>query len=234
MAIDGTAVLSAIDRSFIEVLGARFGGGIDALIVQGSQVLQQRLRSAPAGVLSMLLVELRIQNSQAGQSDELSGFSHLFHGLSTIIGHVTMQRTPSGSGMEARIVTEVFDDRDSARHLSHATLPTGVLLREPPPALPGALGGNRIEVVRSQAGQAGSALSDRQAQRGWQPQPGRTRINRGGGLGSNGRAAAPPTTLPCPVAGLLLRRLGTALAADESIGASLDRVTLGLENGDAD
>ena len=228
------AVLSAIDRSFVEVLRARFGGGIDSVMLQGSQVQEQRLRAAPAGVPATLLVELRLlERTEAGESRGPSGFGQLFHGLSTIIGHVTMTPLPGGSGMEATVVTEVFDDQDSASQLSHATLPTGVLLREMPPYLPGATGGNRIDVVRSQAGQVGSALSNRQAQRGWQPQPGRTRTNRGGGLGSNGRAAAPPTALPCPVAALLLRRLGTALTADAAIGANLDRVTLGLENGDA-
>ena len=219
----------------MDVARARFGGGIESVMLQGDDVRGVRLRAAPAGVSTTLLIELRLlQRSESAQMQGRSGFGTLFHGLSTIIGHVTMPVGSNGRGMETKVVTEVFDDQDSATQMTHATLPTGVLFREQPPYLASAIGGKRIDVVRSQVCQADSARSDRQGQRGWQPQPGRTRTNRGGGLGSNGRAAAPPTSLPCPIAAILLRRLGEALLKDAAVGSAFDRLTLGLENGDAE
>ena len=228
------AVTAALDRAFIDTVHARYGGAMSAMVVGDGAAQEQLLRASPANVTGRLLLELHLLDEDGGgAAPNPGGFSNLFQGLSRIIGHVTMQPAPGGRMMDVKVVTELFDDQDGAARVSETAHATGVLLQERPPHLAGGQDVARIDVVRSPADQQQRGLSQRQGQRGWLPHPERTRGNRGGGLGVNGRVTAPPSQLSLPVSATLLRRLAERLVQAKEIGDRLERVVVGLEHGDA-
>ena len=217
-----TVLADAVDRAFIATVHGRFGGGVSATVMSGGRDQPHVLRAPAAGATGRLFIELQL--AEAGLNlPSPSGFGAMSNGLSRVIGHVTMRPAPGGRMMDVKVVTEMFDDADGAARMSGVAHATGVLLHETDPG--------RIDVLRSPAAQQQRGLSQRQAQRGWLPQPGRTRLNRGGGLGSNGRVTAPLSQLALPVAATLLRRVAERLA--EAVGDSFERVVIGLERDDA-
>ncbi len=199
-----------------------------AILSEAGVVIEQRtLRPAPVGRNDLLVLAL----SAAGATSTQMPLSDVDQGFAILsLGVIQLASAQPGAG-EVDVDTEVFDDHDPNESLDAGRLPTGVLLGSEPEGQAGRMPGRGLSVLRNDEAVEGGAKAVSQSQRGWLPPPGRSQVNRAGGLGSNGHRRATASPLAYPVARALLARIGDRVSQLDTNGPPIERVTVGVQIG---
>lgn len=210
---DGLALLKAVDDAFLQVLGTRFGGGVEAADVLPSGIGPRRiLRPAPADNPSMLLLACQVGGAAAG-----IGGTHI-PGLT--IGSIAR---PASGSPDVTVQAEIYDTVDPNAHADGEPLGGGVQLH----AATGMNAGS-IDVIRTREQVAAAMAGGAARTRGQVPPLGRHGQRAALGLGGGSHRPALMAATRNAVTGRLLGRLGALLAQAGTIGPALDNVTLGL------
>ena len=222
---DAQIVLEAVDGAFQHTLHGRYGGGVLVILKRdGNIVCEQPLRDVPVGLSDAIVLELEVRGAGG-----VAGFSAGSAGSLTALGTVSMLASPGRGADDVHVLTEVFDEHDPNGAADDGCLTTGILLSQEPQGLAGQMPGRGVFVVRSEDAQQSAGAAVRQGQRGWGAPSTRTKVNRGGGLGSNGHRRAATPQLVAPVSRALLKHIADHVATAKSVGRLVRRVVVGLK-----
>ena len=211
----GLALLQAVDAAFVQILGSRFGGGVQAAEATPAGLAPRHvLRPAPVDNQAQLLLAYTLHDrAQASGSTPAR-----IPGLT--LGTVAL---PSGEPPQVVVLTELFDILEPNAHADGEPLTGGVRLH--PEA-----GAGSVQIVRTREQAASIAIGGLSQSRGMVPPRGRHRPRAGLGLGGGSHRQALVAATRTAVAGRLLNRLGSLLAGAGTADAPLVGVTLGLSS----
>lgn len=209
----GRALLQAVDAAFLQTLGSRFGGGVEAAEVTADGLApRQVLRPAPVDNPARLLLAYTRQDAPGAAGSVISRIPGL------AIGGIAL---PAGEPPQIIVLTELFDTSEPNAHADGEPLTGGVRLHP-------AAGSGGVQVVRTREQAASIAVGGFSQSRGMVPPQGRHRPRAGLGLGGGSHRQALIAATRTAVAGRLLDRLGSLLAGAEAAGPLLAGITLGL------
>jgi hypothetical protein len=215
-AADGYSLLQAVDGAFLQIVGTRFGGGVQAAEIQAGGLSPRHvLRPAPGDNPSLLLLAYTLQDAAVDMGVALSRVPGL------TLGSMILR---PGEAPQVRVLAELFDVAESNAHADGEPLPGGVrLARDTGAGQPG------VQIIRTREQAAAASAGGLARSRGQVPPLGRHRPRAGLGLGGGSHRPALIPTARTAIAGRLLGRLGALLATAGAIGPQLGSVTLGLD-----